>query len=378
MGQVARSYANIFSQISKIDSLSIAVLRSSTSGITLQSNKTKLYEFNPGLKLANVTILGKIKSMVSAFFKLRRVIREEQIDLIVTLNLEPNFLALLYKTLCGGKFKVATTEHTNLQSYYSNSNVFKYIFKSICQVLYKNADYVIGCSKSVTKALLESYSLPKQKSRTIYNSIRDDLDTVKKSSHLHERYICALGRLDEKKGFKELIIATSAYLKSNNMKLLIVGEGKERKNLEDTIQKLDLTENVELLGFLENPSEVVKNSWVFVSSSFLEGMPLNIIEAMSLSVPVVATDCKSGPREIIAPETNEELHLTTSYEIYDAGILIPTPDSFDEFERALIKTLELLKDQKKYKEKSEGAFQRSLFFHKNRITQEWIKFLGSE
>jgi glycosyltransferase involved in cell wall biosynthesis len=81
--------------------------------------------------------------------------------------------------------------------------------------------------------------------------------------------------------------------------LVILGEGSERGKLEGMVRRMGLEGEVSLLGFVENPFKFMKRAKVFVLSSRFEGFPLVLVEALALGMRVVATDCESGPREIL-------------------------------------------------------------------------------
>ena len=163
----------MFPNVPEIDSFSVAVLRSSGKQETPYKAQ-KLYEFNPKTNLIKLGKIGKIRQLISSFLKLNRAVVDGQFDVVVTLNLAPNFLILVHKLLIGGNYKVVTTEHTDLVSYYSYSNPLKKIFKSLVSVLYRCSDFYVGCSKSVTMSLVRAYSLPEPKARTVYNSLREE------------------------------------------------------------------------------------------------------------------------------------------------------------------------------------------------------------
>jgi glycosyltransferase involved in cell wall biosynthesis len=80
---------------------------------------------------------------------------------------------------------------------------------------------------------------------------------------------------------------------------LIIGTGPERESLEGLVRDLGLAECVHFTGYVVDPYPLVARSRVFVLSSLIEGFPTAIVEALVLGVPVVSTDCLSGPREIL-------------------------------------------------------------------------------
>ncbi len=112
--------------------------------------------------------------------------------------------------------------------------------------------------------------------------------------------ILAAARLQAHKGFLTLIRAFAVFRRSHVARLVILGEGPERKTLEAEIARLGLDSEVSLPGFFPNPFSFMKRARTFVLSSEYEGLPNVLIQAMALGTPVVATDCNCGPAEILA------------------------------------------------------------------------------
>jgi len=126
---------------------------------------------------------------------------------------------------------------------------------------------------------------------------------------------------------QQLLIRAFANLKQwNQLQLLILGEGSDHQKLSELIIGLGVEENVELLGFQENPFNYLNASDVFVLSSNSEGLPNVIIEALACGCCVVSTDCLSGPREILAPNTELNRQLVDSIEYAEYGVLVPVGD----------------------------------------------------
>ncbi|RLB26969.1 MAG: glycosyltransferase [Deltaproteobacteria bacterium] len=111
--------------------------------------------------------------------------------------------------------------------------------------------------------------------------------------------VLGIGRLARQKDFTTLIRAFCELKKKINARLLILGEGKERISLAALIDQLGLTGSVDLYGHTDNPYAFLARADLFVLSSVWEGLPNALIEAMALGISCVATDCRSGPREIL-------------------------------------------------------------------------------
>lgn len=142
---------------------------------------------------------------------------------------------------------------------------------------------------------------------TIYNPV--NISELKKKAEaavdhqwlLNKRIpvVVAVGRLVTQKNFPLLIRAFSYVLNQYEARLIILGEGSERGNLERLIGQLDLKGKVDLPGYDQNVHRFVARSDLFVLSSNFEGMPNALIEAIAVGVPVVATNCLSGPADIL-------------------------------------------------------------------------------
>lgn len=112
-------------------------------------------------------------------------------------------------------------------------------------------------------------------------------------------YVIALGRLTEAKGYPTLLRAYAGSQLRHSHRLVIVGDGEQRANLESLVSELDLADRVLLPGAMDNPHRVLANAALLILSSRWEGYPNVLLEALALGVPVVATDCRHGPREIL-------------------------------------------------------------------------------
>ena len=109
----------------------------------------------------------------------------------------------------------------------------------------------------------------------------------------------AAGRLCPQKDYPTLIRAFATLAETRPLRLLILGDGPDRADLESLIRQLGLADRVALPGFAENPFSAMARAGVFVLSSAWEGLPGVLIQAMACGTPVVATDCPSGPREVL-------------------------------------------------------------------------------
>lgn len=180
---------------------------------------------------------------------------------------------------------------------------------------YPKADLVIAVSKGIKDELENSFGVKSDKIRVVYNPVDNkELRTLSEESVQHGLEkgvinIVTVGRLERQKDHKTLIEAFSMFSKEHDSHLYIVGEGSYKNYLEALIADKDLSDRVTLTGYLDNPFPLINAADIFVLSSIYEGFGLVLVESMFLGTPVISTDCKSGPAEIIRNGENGLLVL---------------------------------------------------------------------
>lgn len=170
--------------------------------------------------------------------------------------------------------------------------------------LYRRADALVAVSSGVAEDLY-GLGLAQAKIHVIHNPV--DVERLRQLAEVGPRlsmphdtpYIVSLGRLAEQKDHRTLLRAYAASVLRTSHRLVIVGEGPERARLEGAVGELGLTDRVMLPGAMDNPYGVLANAALHVLSSRWEGYPNVLLEALALDVPVVATDCPFGPREML-------------------------------------------------------------------------------
>lgn len=176
--------------------------------------------------------------------------------------------------------------------------------KKKLQKNYNNKN-VITVSDGVKDDVLNVIGTKPKSIRTIYNPF--DFEHIRKMSFEEnfdipsEDYIVYVGRLEMK--YKRQDILLKAYKKSNtNLKLVIVGDGSDKNKIKRLIDELGLSEKVFLVGNQKNPYNWMRNAKLFVFSSENEGFGNVLVESLIVGTPVVSTNCKSGPSEILIEE----------------------------------------------------------------------------
>jgi len=175
------------------------------------------------------------------------------------------------------------------------------------RLLYPMADVVIAVSEGVARDLVEITGVPRQRIQVIRNpAVSGAMFRLAQEPVDHPWYrdrstpiITGIGRLTRQKDFPTLIRAFAQVRSQVPCRLVILGEGRDRAMLSELAHSLGVAADIALPGFVVNPYPFLRGASLFVLSSVWEGSPTVLTEAMALGVPVVATDCPSGPREIL-------------------------------------------------------------------------------
>ncbi len=242
-----------------------------------------------------------------------------------------NIVALWAKAVSGTPVKSIFSVHNTLSQETADARSLKVkVFPALIRIFYRFADEIVAVSQGVADDLCDYGRIERHKIKVIFNPVITpalfEMATEPNKLPLKPLVptIVGVGRLNRQKDFAALIRAFKIVLQSCEAELVILGEGEERASLEALIEALHLSEHVKLYGFADNPYAIMANADLFVLSSIFEGLPTVLIEALALGLPVVSTDCKSGPREII--------------ETAKSGKLVPVGD-IDAMAHAIIETL---------------------------------------
>jgi glycosyltransferase involved in cell wall biosynthesis len=172
---------------------------------------------------------------------------------------------------------------------------------------YRRADYVVAVSEGVATDLERRASLKRGSVRVIHNPVVDARLTNLADADAEHPWLAddgppvvlAVGRLAAVKDYTTLLHAFAMLRRHRPVRLIIYGEGPLRTDLERLRERLGLPDCVALPGFTANPYAAMRRAAVLTLSSRYEGLPNVLIEALACGCPVVATDCPSGPAEIL-------------------------------------------------------------------------------
>lgn len=264
---------------------------------------------------AHVTLTDlKAGGISKAVVPLARHLRRTKPDILMSHSSHINVGAIAAKLLSGVPMRTVVVEHNNrsvsgqFKPRKSNpTRAYRKLLPRLIERLYKYANAVVGVSYGVSHYIVTRYHVPAHKLHTIYNPIVDD-DLLAKAegrpfhpwlSEKSKPVLLAVGRLTVQKDFETLLRAFAEVRRRTECRLIILGEGEKRGELEALVQTLGVADDVALPGFTDNPYACMRSADALVLSSRWEGLPTVLVEAMACGCPVIATDCPSGPEEIL-------------------------------------------------------------------------------
>ena len=289
---------------------------------------------------------SKIKRNVTRILKLRKILKEEKPDAVISFMKEPNFRTIIASI--GLPNKVITSVRNDPNREYSGfigTLVGKIILPLSNGCIFQTKDAQQWFPKKLIK-----------KSCIIFNAVDESFYNVQKD---FGENIVSVGRLSKQKNFKMLIEAFS-QIKDQfcNVNLEIYGKGEEEEELLTLIKQLNLIDRVKLKGISDNIPNVLKKAKLFVLSSDYEGMPNCLMEAMAVGVPCIATNCPcGGPRALICNDIN--------------GILIPINDK-ECMSNAIFS---VLNNESMAHTLGENARKKAEEFHPDIIFKQWKSFI---
>ncbi len=345
-----------------------------------------------------INVFDKLYKLISRVLKIRRIKRQEAIDVSISVMESANIVNIL----SAGRDKTIISTRSFRGVNRNTRDFYTLINKFFMRMLYKRADVTISASKLIGQSMVRDFNVMQERAKVIYNPI--DIESVETLSRagtgefedlFRSHVIITVGRLTFAKGQWHLI---KAFRKAKDTvpeaKLMIVGDGELKNDLISLCQTIGLKTwsawsgeqmsgdyDVLFTGFRENPFMLMSRARLFMLPSLWEGFPNVLVEAMACGVPVIASDCRSGPREILAPDTDVSFQ-TKKPEFTPFGVLMPVCDTGKNITDINITTEEgiwadviarSLKDEK-FSQRYRGlAKSRILDFKKDNIVHQWAE-----
>lgn len=253
----------------------------------------------------NVLVLNK-HNVRGMLFPLWKYLREVKPDVIFSAEDHLNGVVLVAAIASGSKAKISGSSRVPPSDTYSSAAFTKgWVLKHLKRMVMWRADALTCVSKDMVEQYRDIFDSPPHV--CVYNIVGDKFSRLRMQESVeHEWFlhkdspvVVAAGTLTHRKGFADLIRAMKELSQTRRAKLLILGDGPLRSELDALIVELGLSDVVSLHGFVENTLKYFSRADVFVLSSYVEGLPNVLIEAMSCGCTPVSTDCPTGPREVL-------------------------------------------------------------------------------
>ncbi|MBN9484967.1 MAG: hypothetical protein BGO70_05400 [Bacteroidetes bacterium 43-93] len=259
-------------------------------------------------------IIGKVKAWRYRLNFIKKLKRENNIDVSISFLEGPDYVNVLTK----GKEKVVLSiRGSKMHDKVISGMMGAVRKKALIPQLYRKANEIVCVTKALSDELSEHFGIPISKLTTIYNfyetaeitKLANETLTPEEQQIFSCPVIITSGRLHVAKEQDKLIRILKLVKPVTNARLMILGDGELKQSFIDLCASLDLVccdwqegykdADVYLMGFQQNAFKFYKHSHLFALSSSWEGFPNVLAEALICKIPVVTTDCPTGPREIL-------------------------------------------------------------------------------
>ncbi len=240
--------------------------------------------------------------------RLRRYLLDDQPTVFMANVDHNNIAAMLAKALAGTETKLVICQHNPLSAGFHATVNWKHRVVPFCyRLLASRIDHAVAVSDGIAGELIRNAGLPRNKVSTINNAVIGDDFTERADAPVHHRWLEAkdrpvfvtAGRLVEMKDHRNLLHAFALHLRQRPARLLILGSGPARDELQRMAGTLGIAQHVEFLGFVQNPLPYMRQADAFVLSSRFEGFGNVLVEALGCGTPVLSTNCPYGPADIL-------------------------------------------------------------------------------
>jgi N-acetylgalactosamine-N,N'-diacetylbacillosaminyl-diphospho-undecaprenol 4-alpha-N-acetylgalactosaminyltransferase len=306
-------------------------LRDSQISLLLLDRETAMYDVPRWIEVEQ---LDCRHSLVRSIWSVWRALRRAKPDLAVSFLTRSNVANIIAGALLG--IPTVISERVNTSSHLG-SGAGAVVARLLVKATYPRARRIIAVSQGVADDLHASFGVRSERMAVIANPV--DLEAIRAQAEngapipVDGPYAATMGRLVPNKNFAMLI---EAFARAGIAgKLLILGDGPERDALTRKVEALGLTGRVVMPGFSDNPFPTLARADFYVSPSNAEGFPNSLLEAMSVGLPVVSTNCPSGPAEVLADLPREQVGPGVTFAPHGILVAPNDPDAMAEALRAM-------------------------------------------
>jgi glycosyltransferase involved in cell wall biosynthesis len=285
----------------------------------------------------------KASRAITSLPALIRYLRREQPEILISALDYTNIIAIWAQRLSRVPCRVLVNEQNTIsRSAHNSARLRQRMVPYLAKQFYPLANIVVGNSKGVADDLSQVTGLSPEEIKILYNPVvTPELREKARASVDHPWFgadqppvILSVGRLTKQKDFPTLIRAFALVHRNRSARLIILGEGPDRPELESLVKQLGLKDDIALPGFVTNPYAYMNQGSLYILSSQWEGLPTVLIEALYCGLPIIATDCPSGPREILSDGKYGKLvsvgDVTALAQAIEDGLDGKTPRSTEE------------------------------------------------
>ncbi len=260
-------------------------------------------------------------------WRLKNYCSRNEIDLVLSFMNRPNFAAGLAK-IFGLSSKAVMSERVYTPHFYNSATLRGKIGRKLVSWLYRYADTLVPNSEGTKAALVDMVGtdidyhvalnqIPVQSVSTSGERIVDDVDFTQFI------FVCVAGFRQQKNHI--LLIEAFSKLDDRETQLLLIGKGPTLEIVKKKVHALGLEKRVLFVGQKDNPHKYVSKAQCFVLPSDYEGFPNVLLEAMACRIPIISTDCMTGPREMLAPSLESPIPAGTAFH-GEYGVLVNVGD----------------------------------------------------
>lgn len=323
------------------------------------------------------------KRAINSCLNLRKYIKEYKIDSVISFLPAANVCNILFAWNAKRIISIRSCYCKEVVPYLDDGREKEYKKQILLQkTIYKLADAIVAVSKTQANLLVSEDGIKKEKVFVIENPY--DIEHIKSLSEdkiekglqeftkSHDVTI-AVGRITYQKNYPLMLKLFSELVKINPKSgLLILGTGDIQGEIEKLIVEYGINNNVRFAGYVENPFAYMSKCKAYISTSRYEGFPNAMVEAMICGLPVIATDCYSGPRDILDC-TNEKIEMNYKEDSKKCGVLLPN-DILNNYDTMLeyIGIWKKIITEKEYsKMYEEKGYERIKYFNDMACLSKW-------